>query len=73
MSTAKKRINISVSDHLKETLKNLSERDQVPVASKANELIRLAIEIEEDIFWNDIADERMKKDKRRFTGSDVWK
>lgn len=58
MPTAKKRINISVSDSVNRALKKLAERDQVPTATKAESLISLALEIEEDEVWNEIVLER---------------
>lgn len=48
MATTKKRINISVSDEMSRILGKLAKRDQVPQATKAEHLIRIAIEIEED-------------------------
>lgn len=58
MSTTKKRINISIPKSLDYALERLSKRDQVPQATKAAELLRLAVEIEEDQVWNEIASKR---------------
>ena len=58
MSTTKKRINISVSKELNDALSKLAKRDQMPQATKAEHLLRFALEIEEDDILNIIARER---------------
>ncbi|HEY4488863.1 MAG TPA: hypothetical protein VJA87_00025 [Candidatus Paceibacterota bacterium] len=58
MATTKKRINISVSKELDDVLNKLAERDQVPQATKAEHLLRLALEIEEDEALDTIARKR---------------
>ena len=55
MTTTKKRINISVSKELNNALLKLAKRDQVPQATKAEHLLRFALEIEEDDTLNIIA------------------
>jgi predicted transcriptional regulator len=58
MSTTKSRINISLPDEIKEALSRLAKRDQVPPATKAEHLLELALEIEEDEAWDRIAAKR---------------
>ena len=55
MTTTKKRINISVSKELDKALLKLAKRDQMPQATKAEHLLRFALEIEEDDTLNIIA------------------
>jgi hypothetical protein len=73
MPTTKKRINISVPKSLEDALGRLSKRDEVPVASKAAELLRIAIDIEEDQVWDKIATERLRKEKRHISHKNAWK
>lgn len=73
MATTKKRINISVSKDVEKAVGKLAKRDQMPIASKAAELLRMAIEIEEDEVWDRIATERLKKDKEYVSHEDAWK
>lgn len=73
MPTTKKRINISVSDELDDVLSKLAERDQVPQATKAEHLIRLALEIEEDEFLDVVAAKRDIKDVKFVPHSRAWK
>jgi hypothetical protein len=58
MTTAKKRINISISKELDTALIKLAKRDQMPQATKAEYLLRFAIEIEEDDVLNNLAEKR---------------
>ena len=58
MSTTKSRINISLPSEVKEALASLAKRDQVPAATKAEHLLELGLEIEEDEAWDKIAAKR---------------
>ena len=58
MPTTKKRVNISLSLPIENILSKLAKRDDVPQATKAAELIRIGIEIEEDQVFDTIASER---------------
>lgn len=73
MPTTKERINISVSDEVNAALKKLAQRDQVPTATKAERLLEMALEIEEDEVWNKIANQREKtKNGRYFSHKQAW-
>lgn len=58
MATAKKRINISLSDEMHSALLYLAERDEIPQATKASELMRFGLELEEDDVLNQLAQQR---------------
>jgi len=58
MSTTKSRINISLPDDVKEALSSLAKRDKVPTATKAEHLLEIGLEIEEDSAWNKIVSKR---------------
>jgi predicted transcriptional regulator len=73
MATTKKRINISVSQELDDVLGKLAERDQVPQATKAEHLIRMAIEIEEDQVLDEIAQKRDTNKARFVSHSVAWR
>ncbi len=72
MTTLKKRINISVSDSIDKALIKLSKRDEVPVATKVSELLKMALEIEEDFYFEKIALERDPKDSIYIPHEEVW-
>lgn len=58
MATVKKRINISVPRSVEDAIARLAKRDELPQATKAGELLRLALEIEEDQVFDTIASKR---------------
>lgn len=72
VSTEKKRINVSLSDHLASALEKLAKRDSLPTATKASQLIELALEFEEDSAWNTIATERDKKKAQFVSHQRAW-
>lgn len=72
MATSKKRINISLPKDLELTLEALAERDDVPQATKAVHLLRVAIEVDEDDVLNRIAEKRDVKGAKFISHKDTW-
>lgn len=72
ITTAKKRINISVSKLIEKAVERLASRDEMPVASKAAELLSLAIDLEEDQVWDSIASKRDTKDAKYVSHKKAW-
>jgi len=73
MSTAKTRINVSVSDDVKAALTKLAKRDQIPTATKAVHLIEMGLELEEDEVWDKIAASRDQKNSNFHTHTETFK
>lgn len=73
MATLKNRINVSVSKESDRALTALAKRDRVPIATKAAELLNLALEIEEDSAWDALARQRDTREARFLTHEEVWK
>ncbi|MEX0933831.1 MAG: hypothetical protein WD003_01030 [Candidatus Paceibacterota bacterium] len=73
MATTKKRINISVSKPVEKMLTALAKRDGVPQATKAAELLRQVIEIEEDAVWAEFASKRDTKSATFVSHKEAWK
>jgi predicted DNA-binding protein len=71
MATTKKRINITMSPEMEEILTLLAQRDQVPEATKAAELLRDAMETEEDAVLARIAEERDTEDAEYISFEEV--
>lgn len=67
MPTTKYRINLSLPDEVKDALVLLANRDNVPTATKAERLLEIGLELEEDQAWNNIASRRDRKDSRFLT------
>jgi len=72
MSTLKKRINVTLQENIEKAVEKLAIRDQVPVATKASYLIKLAVEIDEDDILNSIAEKRDTKGAKFINHNDVW-
>lgn len=73
MPTIKQRINITADADIESALKSAAKRDRVSVSSKATELIRLALEIEEDTVLARIADSRMSEKVSFISHERAWK
>ncbi|MEX1061860.1 MAG: hypothetical protein WEC39_02010 [Patescibacteria group bacterium] len=72
MPTEKSRLNITLSPELEEAVEKLAQRDQLPKAGKAVELLLTAIEIEEDQVWDVIASKRDTKGAKYFPHKKAW-
>ncbi|MDO8581873.1 MAG: hypothetical protein Q7S16_03280 [bacterium] len=55
MPTLKRRLNISLSATMDAALTHLAKRDDMPTATKAVDLLRIAFEVEEDELWDQLA------------------
>lgn len=73
MPTSKKRLNLTLPEDLESMLTALAERDKVSVASVATKLIKIAIEIEEDAVWDELASERDTPDAVFISHEEFWK
>ena len=72
MPTTKYRVNLSVSPDLKKALQKLAKRDRTSVASKTLDLVRTALEIEEDAILLKLAKERETKKSAYVPHDDAW-
>lgn len=72
MATIKKRINVSVSKEIEYALKQSAARDDVPQATKAAELIGLALELEEDRAFAHIVRRRKGSAGTLTSHADAW-
>lgn len=73
MATSKKRLNISLAADVDKAIGRLARRDNVPQATKAAELLRIGLEVEEDVLLDKIAAERYKTKGARLSHDEVWK
>ena len=63
---------MSLPEDVEQALAKLSKRDDVPQATKALYLLRIALEIEEDDVWNAIAEKRDVKDATFLSHEKAW-
>ncbi len=73
MPTQKQRINISVPADIHQLLITLAKRDDVPVATKTLQLLKEALELEEDRVLSAIADIRLSQKHKWIPFDQVWK
>jgi hypothetical protein len=73
MATTKKRLNISLSKDLDSALAKLAKRDEMPRATKAEHLLQMSIEMEEDGVLNSIAEERDSTHAKFAPHNLVWR
>lgn len=72
MPTLKQRINLAVPFQLCRTLTRIAKRDHTSVATKTLNLVRLALEIEEDAFLLSQATQREQKKVRFVSHEKAW-
>lgn len=72
MPTTKKRVNLSLPNDIESVLNFLAERDSVPMATKALELLKIALEVEEDVVLDQIVRERDKKGAKFVSHEKAW-
>ena len=68
------RINIVLDNVLYQSVKLLAEKDNVSLSAKVRDLVKEALEIQEDIVLADFAEQREElwKDSDTIAHSDVW-
>lgn len=68
-----KRINITADASIQEALAQAAKRDGMLVTTKATELLRLALEIEEDIALVAVVAKRASTKARFVAHKDAWR
>ena len=74
MPTKNPRINVVLEKPLYETVRRLAEKEDVSLSLKIRDLVRAALEAEEDAALAEFAEEREKsfKRSRALTHKQVW-
>jgi hypothetical protein len=72
-SKTKKRISITADHDVENALHFLATRDRVPVTTKATELLRTIIELEEDFTLTSLAESRSRTKAKYIPHEKVWK
>ena len=72
MPTSKKRLNITLPNHIAVYLEQIALRDNIPQATKAVQLLDVALEIEEDEYLSTIADKRATDSNKDFISHDEF-
>ncbi|MBW2195133.1 MAG: toxin-antitoxin system, antitoxin component [Deltaproteobacteria bacterium] len=74
MPTQNPRINVALDNLLYQSVRFLAEKDNVSLSAKVRDLLKEALEIQEDIALSTFAEEREKSwnDSKALTHNDVW-
>ena len=73
MPSTKKRINLTVDDKTYSVLEVLSGKRQQKISAVCLDFIQQALELEEDIYFSNLADERLSKKQKRIPHDKAWK
>lgn len=74
MPTKNPRVNVVLEKPLFKSLSRLAKKEGVSLSLKARDLIKDALEIQEDLYWEEKADSRAKTfPKKGLTHHQVWK
>lgn len=73
MPTLKQRISLSPGARVLKTLERLARLRGEPVATVSLGLIERALELEEDVYFSRVADERIEANEARFSHRQAWK
>lgn len=72
MPTTKTRLNIILSPEMETAIDQLAERDRISRAGKAAQLLLIALEIEEDRLWDEIAKKRDVRGAKFMPHKKAW-
>ena len=72
MATEKPRINITTEPAIHKALVAAAKREGVPLATKAAQLLAMAVELEEDILLGKIAMQRSRGKVKYISHEDAW-
>ena len=73
MPSTKKRINLTVDDKTYSVLQTLSGKTQQKISTVSLNLIQQALELQEDIYFSKLADERLSQKQKRVSHDKAWK
>lgn len=75
MVTKNPRLNVVLEPTLFDEVKTLAKRERVSLSLKARDLIKEAVEVHEDRYFQKMAEERDKtfSTKKALTHSKIWK
>ena len=73
MPSAKKRINLTVDDKTYSVLQTLSGKTKQKISTVSLNLIQQALELQEDIYFSKLADERLSQKQKRVSHDKAWK
>ena len=72
MPSTKKRINLTVDNKIYAILEKLSGKRQQKISTLSLNLLQQALELQEDIYFSRIVDERLSQKQKRISHNKAW-
>lgn len=74
MPTNHPRVNVVLEKPLYDSVSSLAKKDGVSLSLKVRDLVREALELQEDVHWNKLATKRARSfdSKKALTHAQVW-
>ena len=73
MPTQQPRLNLTLDDEIMDMLKGLAKKAHTSVASVAKEMLLDGLDLQEDIYFSELAARRDTKNARWLSHEEVWK
>lgn len=75
MPTKNPRVNVVLEPKLYKTVSLLAKEEKISLSAKTRDLVKEAIEVYGDIYWEKVAEKREKSliHKKGISHKDVWK
>jgi predicted DNA-binding protein len=73
MPTTKKRLNLTLPKDIEMHIDGMAKAEGVPAGKIAIELIKIALELEDDAYFAKKAEERAKKKNKLIPQDEAWK
>ncbi|MDX2112480.1 MAG: hypothetical protein SFW63_01915 [Alphaproteobacteria bacterium] len=73
MPTNQPRVNITMNKDLHEMLSLFAKHEGKSVSMAAKDLIELGLELQEDLYFSRLSDERLAKGGKNIPHKDAWK
>ena len=73
MATIHKRTMVSLPEEVRQALETLAKKKNKSVSRTAAELLEFALNIQEDVYLDEVATERMREPFKTKSHDDVWK
>jgi hypothetical protein len=73
MATTKPRINLTTPIEISRALERLASRDEISVSAKTLELIRLALDLEEDDILQEVVEKRDRRNVKYIPHTTAWR
>lgn len=72
MVTQNPRINVTLDEGLHEILSSLARAGKKSISVAAKEMIEMGLSLQEDRYFSELSEKRLKTSKRRYSHDEAW-